>query len=95
MSIVSPTKTNFSLQNPHLALADTATPHNYLDEKSIPYCNTTVPAFGSQVKVANGNIITPIAQTEMYLVNELSTHAQHAYIFNDLATGSLILIGHL
>ena len=62
---------------------------------AIPYCNTPVPAFGPQVKVANGNIIIPIAQTETNLAKELLKNAQHAYMFNDLATGSLISIGKL
>ena len=52
-------------------------------------------ALGSQVKVANGNVITPIAQTEIHLSNELSIHAQHAYKFNNLATGPLISTGQL
>ena len=62
---------------------------------AIPHCNTPVPEFGPHVKMANGNIITPIAQTEMHLSKELSAQAQHAYIFDDLDTGSLISIGQL
>ena len=76
-------------------LADTTASHNYLDEMVIPYCNTPAPVFRPQVNVVNGNITNSIAQTELNLTKDLSAHAQHAYIFNDLATGSLISIGQL
>ena len=78
-----------------MALADTITSHNYLDEIAIPYCSTMVPEFGPQVKVANGNIIILVAQTEMHISKELSKQAQHAYIFDDLATGLLISTGQV
>ena len=77
-SIVSPPKHNYISQNPYSALADTAASHNYLDERAIPYCNTPVPAVGPQVRVANGNIITPIAQAELNVTKELSAHVQYA-----------------
>ena len=78
-----------------MALADTAASHKYLDEKAIPFCSPPKPTFGPNVKVANGNIITPIAQTTMNISTELSTAAQHAHIFDELATGSLVSIGQL
>ena len=68
-SIVSPPKHSFSIPNPYSTLADTAVSHNYLDEMTIPHCDIPVPAFGTHIKVANGNIITPIAQTKMNLSN--------------------------
>ena len=78
MSIVSPPKPSFITPNPYSSLADTTASHNYLDEMAIPHCNKPVPAFGPHVKVANGNIITLMAQTEMHLLNELSAQAQRA-----------------
>ena len=54
-----------------------------------------MPVFLPHVKVENSNIITPNDQTKMNLSNELSATVQRVYIFDDLATGSLILIVQL
>ena len=67
----------------------------YLYETGIEYCNKPTPVFGPDIKVANGNIMVPKSQTQVKLSPHLSKEAQHGYIFNDLATGSLISIGQL
>ena len=94
-SIVSPPKHSFSMPNPYSALAGTAASHNNLDEMAILHCDTPVPEFEPHVKVSNSNMVIPIVQTKMHLSNELSATAHHAYIFDNLATGSLISIGKL
>ena len=79
--------------NNYAALAETADTHNYLYDAATEYFNTTNPALGTNIKVANGKIISPKAQTQVNLSPHLSKDAQHRYIFNDLSTGSLISIG--
>ena len=83
------------LTNYYAVLADTAATHNYLEEKGIEYCTNIQHAFGPNVKVANGNIISPNKQGILKISKELSNEAQHSFIFNDLKTGSLISIGQL
>ena len=92
-SIVSPptcTSTNY-----YAALADTAATHNYLEEKATEHCTNIQQAFGPNVKVANGNIISPTKQGILKISKELSNEAQHSFIFDELKTGSLISIGQL
>ena len=45
------------------ALTDTAATYTYLDEAVTVYCDTTTPAFGTNVKVDKGNIMSPKYQT--------------------------------
>ena len=74
-------------------LADTATTHTYLDEAITVYCDMLTPLFETYVKVANGNIMSPTSQIIINLSPHLLKDVQHGYIFNNLATESLILIG--
>ena len=74
-------------------LAYTASTQNYLNKNAIPFCTHTETVQGPLVKVANGQIIKPILQTHISLAPELNNKAQHAYMFDDLKTESLISIG--
>ena len=65
ISIVSLFNTFTPTSNSYSALVDTAIIHNYLAEEVLPFCKETKPANGPHVKIANGNIITPILQTLM------------------------------
>ena len=47
------------------------------------------------MKVANGDVITPTSQAKIQILSELSDEAQHVFMFNDLATESLLSIGQL
>ena len=53
------------------------------------------PAYGPHVKVANGDVIAPTSQAKMQVSSEISDEVQHVFMFNDLATGSLLSIGKL
>ena len=79
----------------YAALADTAATHNYLDNEASNFCDNLIPAFGPNIKVENGNIITLNQQSTLELSNKLSKQAQLSYIIDKLATGSLISIGQL
>ena len=48
--------------NYYAALEDTAATHNYFEDKVSKFCNNLRPAYGPNVKVANGSILTPTQQ---------------------------------
>ena len=58
-------------------------------------CTNIKSEFEPQVKVANGNLIVPKIQATVDLAPEHSPEVQHGYIFDNLATESLISIGQL
>ena len=62
----------------YTALVDTATTHNYLEDEATKCCDKLKPAYGPNVKVANGNIITLTQQGTLRLSNKLSPEAQHS-----------------
>ena len=76
-------------------LADTAAIHTYLDKAATEYCDKATQVFGPNIKVANGNIMTPKAQTHVSLSPCFSKEVQYGYILDDLATGYLISIGQI
>ena len=80
---------------PYNTLADTATTHHYLQTEAIPHCVDILPASGPIVTIVNGGTICPQKQATVRLLDTLSQSAQHAYVFDDLQTGSLISLGQL
>ena len=80
-------------QVPHTALADTAATHHFLQPGATPHCLDVQPASGPQVTVANGETITPHSQATLPLSPHLTPKSQHAYVFDDLQTGSLPSLG--
>ena len=96
ISIVSPLPYHtITTSNQYNALVDTAAAHNYFSEDATEYCNNIKPANGPHVKAATGDGITPTLQAKIKLSSDLLDEAQHVFIFNDLATGSLLSIGQL
>ena len=83
------------LTNYYAALADTTATYNYLETEATEHCIDIWQTFGPNVKVANGNIISPNKQGILKMSKELSQEAHHSSIFNDLSTGLLISIGKL
>ena len=69
--------------------------HIFFDEEGAEHCNENSPAYGPNVKVTNGTIITPVDQSTLNFSPALSKASQHVLIFDNLATGSLILIYQL
>ena len=79
----------------YCALLDFAATHHYLEPEALPNCTDIHAAHGTKVIVANGGTISPILQAAIPIAPLLSKRTTHAYIFDDLNTGSLIFLGQL
>ena len=77
------------------ALADTAASHHYLQDDKDNVCTYIHLKEVPPVTVANGNTIAPRSDVQIPLSTKLSEKAQHAFLFDNLKTGSLISIGQL
>ena len=80
---------------PYVALIDSAATHHSLEGKALPHCTHIHAARGPTATVVNGVIISPTYQASIPIVTSLYQSAQHAYVFNDIKTGSLISVGQL
>ena len=79
----------------YTALIDSAATHHYLESKALPHCKNIRAAQGPKVTVANGGTISPVSQASLPIATSLSQAAQHAFVFDDLKTGSFISVGQL
>ena len=80
---------------PYAALIDSAATHHYLEREALPHCKNIRAAQGPKVTIANGGTISPVSRASLPIANSLSQVAQHAFVFDDLKTGSLISVGQL
>ena len=77
-------------------LPDTAATSHYLHTDALPHCSHVTRTTSSPtVQVVNGNIIKPDLRATLKMSNKLSSEAQSAHVFNDIATGSLIYMEQL